>query len=338
MSSPESPPIISRCATNCRARTPIRAATVSHTPIVSRYEWLVHSSALWRSMGLMTNNTPELSGNKRVQTLASTMLKLLPVAGAVLLGGCDWAILDSKGQIGMEERSVIATATWLMLIIVVPVIAMIGAFAWKYRASNTRAQYSPDWDYSHRIAAAMVLIPSAIIICLSVIAWRTSHALDPYRPLDSEAKPVTIEVVALDWKWLFIYPDQQLATVNEIAFPTDVPINFRITSGSVMNSFFIPQLGGQIYAMSGHAEQLRLIANQPGTYDGISANYSGGGFSDMKFKAIATTEAGLISGLIESKTPPDSSTLWLTQRWQSQAKRTRSSTFRSWTRSYSIKS
>jgi len=220
------------------------------------------------------------------------MLKLLPVAGAVLLGGCDWAVLDAKGQIGMEERSIIATATWLMLIIVVPVIAMIGAFAWKYRASNARAKYMPDWDYSHSIAVLMVLVPTAIVACLSVIAWRTSHTLDPYRPLSSDVKPITIEVVALDWKWLFIYPDQQLATVNEIAFPTDVPVHFRITSASVMNSFFIPQLGGQIYAMSGMQTQLRLIANQEGTFDGISANYSGGGFSDMKFKAIATTKDG----------------------------------------------
>ncbi|MGO9993035.1 MAG: ubiquinol oxidase subunit II [Steroidobacteraceae bacterium] len=231
-----------------------------------------------------------MSSNKRMRSLACTLLKLLPVAGAVLLGGCDWAVLDSKGQIGMEERAIIATATWLMLIIVVPVIAMIGAFAWKYRASNARAQYSPDWDYSRAIAVPMVLVPTAIVICLSVIAWRSSHALDPYRPISSDVKPITIEVVALDWKWLFIYPDQQLATVNEIAFPTDVPVNFRITSASVMNSFFIPQLGGQIYAMSGMQTQLRLIANQEGTFDGISANYSGGGFSDMKFKAIATTK------------------------------------------------
>lgn len=243
-------------------------------------------------MRLMTNSIRESGGNRRFSTLTCTILRLLPVAGAVLLGGCDWAILDPKGPIGIQERSIIATATWLMLIIVVPVIYMTFAFAWKYRASNARAQYSPDWDNSRVVAAGMVLVPSAIIICLSVIAWRTSHALDPYRPLDSSAKPVTIEVVALDWKWLFIYPDQQLATVNEIAFPTDVPINFRITSGSVMNSFFIPQLGGQIYAMSGMQTQLRLIANQPGTYDGISANYSGGGFSDMKFKAIATTASG----------------------------------------------
>ncbi|MGO9936026.1 MAG: ubiquinol oxidase subunit II [Steroidobacteraceae bacterium] len=227
-----------------------------------------------------------------MQALAGTVFKLLPVAGALLLAGCDWAVLDPKGPIGLQERSIIATATWLMLIIVIPVIAMIGAFAWKYRASNARAQYSPDWDYSHGIAAAMVLIPTAIVICLSVITWRSSHTLDPYRPLSSDVKPITIEVVALDWKWLFIYPDQQLATVNEIAFPTDVPVHFRITSASVMNSFFIPQLGGQIYAMSGMQTQLRLIANQAGTFDGISANFSGGGFSDMKFKAIATTNAG----------------------------------------------
>jgi cytochrome o ubiquinol oxidase subunit II len=253
---------------------------------------IAHSLALWRSARLMTNNTPELSGKRRLRTLAGTVSRLLPLAGAVLLGGCDWAVLDPKGPIGVQERSIIATATWLMLIIVVPVVLMTGAFAWRYRASNASARYSPDWDYSLAIAAAMVLVPTAIVACLGVIAWRTSHTLDPYRPLSSEVRPITIEVVALDWKWLFIYPDQQLATVNEIAFPTDVPVHFRITSASVMNSFFIPQLGSQIYAMSGMQTQLSLIANQEGTFDGMSANFSGGGFSDMKFKAIATTKAG----------------------------------------------
>jgi cytochrome o ubiquinol oxidase subunit II len=233
---------------------PIRAATVSRVRIVSlAMDGIAHSLALWRSARLMTNNTPELSGKRRLRTLAGTVSRLLPLAGAVLLGGCDWAVLDPKGPIGVQERSIIATATWLMLIIVVPVVLMTGTFAWKYRASNASARY-----------------PTAIVACLGVIAWRTSHTLDPYRPLSSEVRPITIEVVALDWKWLFIYPDQQLATVNEVAFPTDVPVHFRITSASVMNSFFIPQLGSQIYAMSGMQTQLSLIANQEGTFDGIS--------------------------------------------------------------------
>ena len=148
----------------------------------------------------------------------------------------------------------------------------------------------PDWEHSNTIAAVITLVPCAIVLCLGIITWRTSHELDPYQPLASEVEPISIDVVALDWKWLFTYPDLHIATVNEIAFPADVPVKFRITSASVMNSFFIPQLGGQIYAMAGMQTQLSLIAGQTGTYDGMSANFSGGGFSDMKFKAVALSE------------------------------------------------
>ena len=217
----------------------------------------------------------------------SRLLRLLPLGATMFLGGCNWAVLDPKGQIGIDERSIIIRATWLMLIVVIPVIVLTFVFAWKYRASNARARYSPDWDNSIAVALMMVLLPCAIVLCLSIITWRTTHELDPYRPIASDVDPINVDVVALDWKWLFIYPDLKIATVNEVAFPSNVPVNFRITSASVMNSFFIPQLGGQIYAMSGMQTKLSLIANQAGIYDGISANYSGGGFSDMKFKAIA---------------------------------------------------
>jgi cytochrome o ubiquinol oxidase subunit II len=226
----------------------------------------------------------------------------LPLLGpTTLLGGCSWTVLDPKGQIGVDERSILIMATWLMLIVVVPVIVMTFVFAWKYRASNTRARYSPDWDRSTPVAAMMVLVPCVIVLCLGVITWRTTHELDPYRPIASDVEPIEIEVVALDWKWLFIYPDQQIATVNEVAFPNNVPVNFRITSASVMNSFFIPQLGGQIYAMAGMQTRLSLIANQPGIYDGISANYSGGGFSDMKFKAIAMEDQEFVDWIAKAK-------------------------------------
>ena len=222
----------------------------------------------------------------------------------MFLGGCNWAVLDPKGQIGIDERAIIITATWLMLIVVMPVILLTFVFAWKYRASNARARYSPDWDNSIAVALMMVLLPCAIVLCLSIITWRTTHELDPYRPIASDVDPINVDVVALDWKWLFIYPDQQIATVNEVAFPSNVPINFRITSASVMNSFFIPQLGGQIYAMSGMQTKLSLIANQAGIYDGISANYSGGGFSDMKFKAIAMSSRGFGDWLAKVKASP----------------------------------
>lgn len=192
--------------------------------------------------------------------LDKRLLRLPPLGATALLGGCNWVVLDPKGQIGADERSIIMTATWLMLIIVVPVIILIFALAWKYRASNTRAQFTPDWDHSNEIVAAVALAPCVIVLILSVMTWKESHKLDPYRPLESTVPPINVNVVALDWKWLFIYPDQRIATVNEVAFPANVPVNFSITSVSVMNAFFIPQLGGQIYAMPGMQTKLSLMA------------------------------------------------------------------------------
>ena len=181
---------------------------------------------------------------------------------------------------------------------------MIVSFAWKYRASNTKADYQPKWAHSTAIEVVVWTVPCIIVAILAVITWRSTHALDPYKPLVSEHKPVTIEVVSLDWKWLFIYPEYDIATVNEIAFPVDVPVNFRITSASVMNSFFIPQLGSQIYSMAGMETKLHLNAREPGTYAGISANYSGAGFSGMRFKAIATSQEGFDNWVKEAKASP----------------------------------
>jgi cytochrome o ubiquinol oxidase subunit 2 len=215
------------------------------------------------------------------------LMRLLPLPAVLLLSGCRWAVLDPKGPIGVQERSIIITATVLMLIVVVPVIALILLFAWRYRSSNEKAEYRPNWSHSNAIEAVVWLIPCVIIATLAVITWRTSHSLDPYRPLASKVAPIRIDAVALDWKWLFIYPDQKVATVNEVAFPTNVPVEFHITSATVMNAFFIPQLGSQIYAMAGMQTQLHLLASEPGTYQGLSSNYSGDGFSGMTFKAIA---------------------------------------------------
>lgn len=226
----------------------------------------------------------------RLRKYNKTLGMLSLITGAALLSGCDSALLDPKGQIGLEQRSLILTALGLMLIVVIPAIVMAIGFAWKYRASNKEAKYSPNWSHSNKVEAVVWTIPILIIIFLAVLTWKTTHALEPGRPLDHDAKPVTIEVIAMDWKWFFIYPEQGIATVNEIAFPANTPVEFKITSNSVMNSFFIPRLGSQIYAMAGMQTKLHLIANEAGTYDGISANYSGAGFSGMKFKAIATPD------------------------------------------------
>ena len=229
---------------------------------------------------------------------------ILPFLGMLLLSGCNWTLLDPKGQVGIEQKNLILIATGLMLLVVVPVIIMTLAFAWKYRASNKAATYTPDWSHSTKIEAAVWIIPIIIIIALGYVTYVSTHKLDPYRPLDSDVKPIQIDVVALDWKWLFIYPEQGIATVNTINFPANTPVNFRVTSDSVMNSFFIPGLGGQIYAMAGMTTKLHLIANENGVFDGISANYSGAGFTGMKFKATATSQADFDAWVAQVKQSP----------------------------------
>ncbi len=216
-------------------------------------------------------------------------LAIFPAVFALFLSGCKLELIDSKGSVGIAEKNLILTATYAMLIVVVPVILLTLFFAWKYRETNTSATYLPKWAHSTKIEIVMWLVPSLIILYLGIMTWKTTHELDPYKPLVSDVKPITVEVVALDWKWLFIYPDLGIATVNQIQFPVGTPVNFKITSDSVMNSFFIPQLGGQIYAMAGMQTKLHLIADEAGDYAGISSNFSGQGFTDMKFRAIATT-------------------------------------------------
>ncbi|HGJ5875789.1 MAG TPA: ubiquinol oxidase subunit II [Arsenophonus sp.] len=206
-----------------------------------------------------------------------------------LLTGCNMVLMDPKGAIGIEQKKLILTALGLMLIVVIPVIFMAIIFARKYRATNQQSTYRPNWAHSNKIELVCWIVPIIIIIILAVITWKTTHQLDPYKPLESDKKPITIQVISTDWKWIFVYPEKNIATVNEIAIPVGVPINFKVTAESVMNSFFIPALGGQIYAMAGMQTKLHLIANEPGTYKGFSSSYSGHGFSNMKFNVIATS-------------------------------------------------
>jgi cytochrome o ubiquinol oxidase subunit 2 len=224
---------------------------------------------------------------------------------AALLSGCDMTVLDPKGQVATDEKNLIITATLLMLLVVIPVIFLTLYFAWKYRETNTDAAYMPNWSYSHRIEAVVWAVPCAIILVLGTITWKSTHALDPYKPLESAVKPITIQVVSLDWKWLFIYPDQHIATINEVEFPANTPVNFKITSDTVMNVFFIPQLGSQIYAMAGMQTQVNLIADTPGVYDGLSTNFSGAGFPDMKFQAHATSQAEFDAWVAKVRSAPN---------------------------------
>lgn len=209
----------------------------------------------------------------------------------MLVYGNDISVLNPKGEIAGKERNLIIFGTLLSLIVVIPVYVMTFMIAWRYREGNKKAKYQPDWDHSRVFESIWWGVPLILIIVLSVVTWKSSHELDPFKPLQSSAKPLRVQVVALQWKWLFIYPDQKIATVNYVRFPEDTPINFEITADAPMNSFWIPSLGGQIYAMNGMVTKLHLIADQSGEYRGSSANISGRGFSGMKFIAEATSEA-----------------------------------------------
>lgn len=221
------------------------------------------------------------------QKFKTLLLMFLFMVTVPFLNGCDLVMFNPKGAIADEQMRLIIIAAALMLLIVVPVIIMTFVIAWRYRASNKKATYEPNWSHSVKLEIIWWVVPCVIIAILAVITWITSHTLDPYKPLDSKVKPVTIQAIALDWKWVFIYPEQGIATINYIEIPENTPISFEITSQGPMNALWIPQLGGQIYAMAGMRTRLHLIANAPGIYDGGSANYSGQGFAEMTFKVKA---------------------------------------------------
>src|ERR1700728_3956625 len=225
--------------------------------------------------------------------MRSFSLVFSALAATCLVAPCrGQGVLDPQGPIAAAERLILLNATAIMLTVVLPVIALTLAFAWWYRSSNKRAAYRPDWAYSGHIELVVWSIPAMVVILLAAVAWTGSHELDPARPLEAPAKPIRIEVVLLDWKWLFIYPDQQVAAINELVVPSGTPIEFELTSATVMNSFFVPQLASQIYTMPGMTTRLNLLADRPGNYAGLSANFSGDGFSDMRFvvHAVPATE------------------------------------------------
>jgi cytochrome o ubiquinol oxidase subunit II len=212
-----------------------------------------------------------------------------PFAALILalpLAGCG-GVLDPQGPVGAAERLILFDSLTIMLAIVIPVILATIGFAWWFRASNERAQYWPYWAFSGRLELIVWAIPTLVITFLGGIAWFGSHALDPYQPLASKMKPLEIEVVSLDWKWLFLYPGEGVASLNELVLPAGAPVHFKLTSSGVMNSFFVPQLGSQIYTMAGMVSQVNLQADRPGTYPGLSAQFSGDGFSDMRFDVRA---------------------------------------------------
>lgn len=216
------------------------------------------------------------------------MLKLRSIllfASLFLLAGCQahFAILNPKGVIAATERKVFIDSVCLMLLVVIPVIILSFVIPWRYRANNAKAKYSPNWAHSNLLELIWWGIPCVIIAILGVMAWNYTHSLDPYRPIAADSDTVMIEAIALDWKWLFIYPRDHIASVNEVTIPVNKPVRFYIASDAPMNSLEIPQLAGQVYAMTGMQTKLNLMATHTGVYRGLSTNFSGNGFSGMHF-------------------------------------------------------
>jgi cytochrome o ubiquinol oxidase subunit II len=237
---------------------------------------------------------------------ARALLTGIAIALALLAGGCtllDAPILNPKGPIALAERNILFRAFGIMMIVAIPVFIMTFWFAWRYRASNRKARYELDWE-SLTVDAVTWIVPALIVTSLGVHVWLYSHALDPYKVLPSSEKPLEVQVVAQDWKWLFIYPEQGVAAVNELAFPSKVPVRLKITSDTVMNSFFIPALVGQIYAMAGMQTQLNMLAEEPGRYRGRNTQYSGRGFAAQQFIAVAMTPADFDIWLLRASQSP----------------------------------
>ena len=207
----------------------------------------------------------------------------------LLLAGCHRGILDPVGPIAAQEKQLLINSTAIMLAIIIPTMIATIAFAWWFRRGNTKATYRPDWEYSGAIEMVVWAIPALTIMLLGGITWIGSHDLEPSQPLPSKTQPINVEVVSLDWKWLFIYPDQGVATVNQLVVPAGVPVSYRLTSATVWNSFFVPQMGSMIYTMPRMTTRLHLQADRPGVYDGLSSHYSGEGFSGMQFKVHAVS-------------------------------------------------
>lgn len=251
------------------------------------------------------------SHNRKLHIKKWQKITLSLIVGFVLAFGfaywtqqVDFQVLSPQGEIGNKQRDLIVFTAILSLFVVIPVFVLLFVIAWRYREGNTKAKYRPDWDGNALAETIWWGLPCVIILILSVVIWNSSHELDPYRKLQASAKPVNVQVIALQWRWLFIYPDEKIATINDLRFPEKTPVNFTISANAPMNSFWIPKLGGMVYAMNGMSTKLHLSADTIGEYDGSSANLSGEGFADMTFKARSVSELDYKNWVRQSKIEP----------------------------------
>ena len=230
---------------------------------------------------------------RRSKALASAKVVASAAALALLCAGCavlDGPVLDPKGPISLAERDLLFKAIAIMMIVIVPVFVMAALFMWRYRGTNRKARYTPGLAYYWPAEVLVWSVPATIIVWLAIHLWHNTYKLDPYNAIDPGVKPLEVEAIAQDWKWLFVYPEQDIAVVNELAIPVNTPVSIKITSDTVMNSLVIPALGGQIYAMAGMQTRLNLLADQPGTFWGRNVQYSGMGFADQQFQTVATSK------------------------------------------------
>ena len=241
-----------------------------------------------------------------IQVLVSCFIAVAIIGLLVFVTqGRDMPLLNTQGTIAHQQRDLLLITFGLGMLVVIPVLWLLFAIAWKYRATNTKAKYEPDMEGNFKLEALWWGIPFAIILVLAVITYITSHSLDPYKKLESSKEAIEVQVIAMEWKWLFIYPQKNVATLNYLNIPEDTPVNFTITSDAPMNSFWVPSLGGQVYAMSGMSTKLHLMADSVGTYNGSSANISGDGFADMRFKVNSLSETDFSRWLIKSANSKD---------------------------------
>ncbi|GJD60075.1 Cytochrome bo(3) ubiquinol oxidase subunit 2 [Methylobacterium frigidaeris] len=245
-----------------------------------------------------------LPPRRRTRVPAASLRIAAVVIPGLVLSGCQMSLLNAKGPVGADEANILVVASIIMLAIIVPTMIVTLVFAWWFRASNPRAHYRPDWAFSGKIELVVWSVPFLTIVFLGGIAWIGAHRLDPAVPLESDKPPLRVQVVSLDWKWLFIYPEQQVASVNELVVPVGTPVQFILTSSSVWNSFFVPRLGSMIYTMRGMTSQLNLMGDQEATLHGLSTHFSGDGFPHMQFPARVVPDGAFTDWIQRAKGGP----------------------------------